>query len=283
MNILVLVGVLVVCIVNCFNSFAGYVPVQKVEAVEVQAVKVPVLMFHHFVMEEEECTNDAIITKDKFEEVLDELDEMGYTTISFDELIRYSEIGEELPEKPILITMDDGYKSNYDIAYPMLKERNMKALVSIIGRATQYTSTYLKNTSLPHVSWDELNEMIDSEVFEVGNHTYDLHKLKEYGGKRNGITKNFFESEADYSAVVREDIASLEESLRVHCDYENDVFCYPYGYYDKLSEATISSLGYKVTLTTDEGINYIKPGDDLIGLKRINVAMYTDIRDCLDE
>ena len=36
-------------------------------------------------------------------------------------------------------------------------------------------------------------------------------------------------------------------------------------------------------MTTDEGINYIKPGDDLIGLKRINVAMYTDIRDCLDE
>lgn len=271
-----------VAIVNCFNSFAGYVPVQKVEAAVVESVNVPILMFHHFVLNEEECTVEQIITKDKFVEVLDKLDELGYTTISFAELIRFAETGEELPKKPVLITMDDGYKSNYDIAYPELKERDMKATVSIVGRATQYTSSYIRNWTLPHVSWPELNEMIKSGVFEVGNHTYDLHKLKSEGGKRNGITKNFFESEADYSAIVREDSTNLEELLKLNCNYESNIFCYPYGFYDKLSEATISSLGYKVTLTTEEGINNIKPGDDLIGLKRINVTMYTDIVEYLD-
>ena len=239
-------------------------------------------MFHHVVLNEEDCTVEQIITKDKFVEVLDEIDDMGYTTISFADLIRFTETGEELPEKPILITMDDGYKSNYDIAYPVLKEKNMKATVSVIGRMTQDTSSYIKDWTLPHVSWAELNEMIKSGVFEVGNHTYDLHKLKSEGGKRNGMTKNFFESDADYSAIVREDSKNLEETLKLNCNYESNIFCYPYGFYDKLSEATISSLGYKVTLTTDEGINHIKPGDDLIGLKRINVTMYTDISEYLD-
>lgn len=283
MNIVVLAWTLILCIINCFNGFVGYIPIQKAEAAiqQVQSVEVPILMFHHFVLNEEECSSGSIITKDKFIDVLDEIEEMGYTTISFRELIEYAQSGVPLPDKPILITIDDGYKSNYDIAYPELKERDMKALVSIIGRSTQYTSNYIENKTLPHVSWDELNEMIQSGVFEVGNHTYDLHKMREYGGERDGVTKNFFESEATYFASVREDIASLEESLKLNCNYENDVFCYPYGFYDSLSEATISSLGYKVTLTTDEGINYIKPGDELIGLKRINVEMCTDIKNYL--
>lgn len=274
-------------IVNCFNNFAGYVPIeyfpiQKAEASEIETIKVPILMFHHFVLEEEECYVDPIITKDKFCEVLDEITEMGYTTISFKELIDYAETGKELPTKPILITMDDGYKSNYDITFPILKERGMKATVSIIGRMTQYESTYITDWTLPHVSWNELKEMLESEVFELGNHTYDLHRLKSEGGKRNGITKNFFESQADYSEIVREDIKDAEEIFRLNCNAETDIFCYPYGFYDELSEAVISSLGYKVTLTTDEGINYIEPGDDLIGLKRINVTMQTDIKEYLD-
>lgn len=283
MNILVLVGILVVCVINCFNSFVGYVPVVAIEDVSIESrTEVPILMFHHFVTDENECDSSATITDKKFREVLDELESLGYETISFKDLIDFTEYKSELPDKPILITMDDGYKSNYEIAFPILKEKNMKATVSIIGKSTKYTSSYLKNKTLEHMSWEDLNEMIESGVFEVGNHTFDLHKLKSSGGVRNGITKNFFESEADYSKAVREDIDSLENALKVNCNnYENNVFCYPYGYYDDLSEAVISALGYKVTLTTDEGINYIKPGDKLIGLKRLNVSMDTNIRDYL--
>ena len=86
----------------------------------------------------------------------------------------------------------------------------------------------------------------------------------------------------DLLVAVREDISYLELLLNDKIDYESDIFCYPYGFYDELSEATISSLGYKVTLTTEEGINYLEPGDDLIGLKRINVTMETDIKEYLD-
>ncbi len=283
MNLLVLVGILVVCIINCFNSFVGYVPVKLVGTENVEAGEaVPILMFHHFVTDEKECDSGTTITDKKFQEVLNEIEELGYETISFKDLIDFTEYKKELPNKPILITMDDGYKSNYEIAFPLLKEKNMKATVSIIGKSTKYTSSYLKNKTLEHMSWEDLNEMIESGVFEVGNHTFDLHKLRSSGGSRNGITKNFFESEADYSKVVRADIDSLENALKVNCNnYKNNVFCYPYGYYDKLSEAIISGLGYKVTLTTDEGVNYIKPGDKLIGLKRINVSMETKISDYL--
>lgn len=282
MNLLALMSAIMLVIVNYFNSFVGYFPIDRVEAASSDSKPIPILMFHHFVDDEIDCNSTATITGDKFNEVLDEISSLGYTCVSFKELIDYADSGKELPEKPILLTMDDGYKSNFEIAFPILKEKNMKALVSIIGKSTQYTSSYIENKSLPHVSWDELNMMIDSGVFEVGNHTFDMHEVTAGGGKRDGITKNFFESELEYSRAVREDISSLEKALEFNCDYENNVFCYPYGMYDELSEAVISGLGYKVTLTVDEGINYISPGDSLIGLKRINVDMSTEISDYLN-
>ena len=160
MNLLVLVGILVACIINCFNSFVGYVPVKAVESESVEVGEaVPILMFHHFVTDEKECDSSATITDKKFQEVLNEIEELGYETISFKDLIDFTEYKKELPDKPILITMDDGYKSNYEIAFPLLKEKNMKATVSIIGKSTKYTSSYLKNKTLEHMSWEELQRM----------------------------------------------------------------------------------------------------------------------------
>ena len=79
MNLLVLVGILVACIINCFNSFVGYVPVKAVESESVEVGEaVPILMFHHFVTDEKECDSSATITDKKFQEVLNEIEELGY-------------------------------------------------------------------------------------------------------------------------------------------------------------------------------------------------------------
>ena len=76
--------------------------------------------------------------------------------------------------------IDDGYRSNYTKAYPVLKEKNMKALISIIGwsvgRETMPGGIIPIN---PHCSWAELKEMQDSGLVEIGNHTYDMHKYDE--------------------------------------------------------------------------------------------------------
>ena len=82
---------------------------------------VPVLMYHHL-----DQTGDSVVTVSEqlFEQQLDYMEENGYTTVSFDELIAYvNDENAELPQKPVAIVFDDGYESNYLLAYPALKAR----------------------------------------------------------------------------------------------------------------------------------------------------------------
>ena len=87
----------------------------------------PVLMYHHMVPEGQDC-NAMTITPGKFRADLDIILAKGYTPVLPGELAE----GAPLPEKPILITFDDGYRSNYDLVYPILREYGVKACISII-------------------------------------------------------------------------------------------------------------------------------------------------------
>ena len=89
-----------------------------------------VLMYHHF----DDTTNlGAVVAKDEFKKQIKYLKDNGYNTITVQELIDYKNGKIDLPEKPVLITSDDGYLSNYEFMYPILKENNMKATIFVIG------------------------------------------------------------------------------------------------------------------------------------------------------
>ncbi len=76
---------------------------------------------------------ETILTPDQFKKQLLYLEAMGYSTIHFKDYIEFKENGKKLPDNPIIITFDDGYYSNYEYAYPILKELNMKATIFAIG------------------------------------------------------------------------------------------------------------------------------------------------------
>ena len=104
--------------------------------------------------------------------------ENGYEAISFDELIAFAEGKGALPEKPVLITFDDGYQSNYEYAFPILKEENMKGTIFAIGvsigKKEYYKDTVHKMT--PHFGKEEIDEMKGSGLISIGSHTYDMHQ-----------------------------------------------------------------------------------------------------------
>ena len=142
--------------------------------------EVTILMYHHF---EDTINNYTVVAKDRFREQLTALKKAGYETVTLAELIAFVEEDGPLPEKPLLITMDDGYTSNLTVAAPILEEFSMSATVFVIGMNEGQTVYAHSGQPLdpPRFAYAEAQPWIDRGVLEIQSHTYDLHQRASYG------------------------------------------------------------------------------------------------------
>ena len=162
-----------------------------------EGIQLPVLMYHSILKDSARqgkyVVSPAVLAAD-----LDALQKRGYETVTVSDLLAYVQGGTPLPDKPVMITFDDGYYNNYVYAYPLLRQRGMRAVVSIIGSQTAlYTQEGTENAYWSHLRLDRLQEMQD--VFEVQNHSWNLH---EYG-ERRGCLRMRGEAEASYEILLR--------------------------------------------------------------------------------
>ena len=93
-----------------------------------EGVEVPVVMYHS-VLKDEKYHGKYVISPAEFENDLQYLEAHGYTTILIQDLINYTK-GGELPEKPVLLTFDDGYYNNYLYAFELAKQYQCKFVIS---------------------------------------------------------------------------------------------------------------------------------------------------------
>lgn len=99
-----------------------------------------------------------------FEAQIAALAQAGYTAVFPDDLAAYVNQGKALPDKPIVITFDDGYLSNYEYAWPILEKYGMVATIFMVGATTGNTEHY-KDTAYPitpHFSYEQGAEMVAS-------------------------------------------------------------------------------------------------------------------------
>lgn len=146
-------------------------------------VLLPTAMYHS-VTDEGESPAQYVISPSMLERDLQYLQAHGRETITIHDLLAYVKHGTELPEKPVLLTFDDGYYNNYKYAYPLLKRYGMQAVLSPVGSLTEQFS---QTDDTEHEVWSyctkqELKEMADSGVIEIQNHSYDFHELKPRKG-----------------------------------------------------------------------------------------------------
>ena len=174
---------------------------QSVFSAQEEGVRLPILMYHS-ILKDSARQGNYVVSPDVLAADLDALQQRGYETVTVTDLLAYVQDGEPLPEKPVMITFDDGYYNNYVYAYPLLQQRGMRAVLSIIGSQTAlYTAEGTENAYWSHLRLDRLREMQD--VFEVQNHSWNLH---EYG-ERRGCLRRSGETEESYESLLREDTA----------------------------------------------------------------------------
>lgn len=268
----VLSGILLVCVLAgnaVFSAFTGGETVQTMTQMAGQ-VELPVLMYHQ-VLKDSGQWGDYVISPQEFENDLKQIKKEGYTTVTTKQIENFLNLSEPLPEKPILITFDDGYASFYEYVYPLLQEYEMNAVVSIIGKYTDlYSANVVKSVSYSHVTWEQLDEMVESGLVEVGNHTYEQHRSEG----RKGISKLKDETDQQYEQFILGDVGVLNQEIEQEIGIVPTVFAYPFGARSELSDEILQKMGFHVLLTCEGKVNCLDPtehkqGDPII-LHRFN-------------
>ena len=225
---------------------AAVITVNAVTAEE--GVEIPVVMYHS-VLKDEARHGKYVISPAEFESDLNYLKTHGYTTILMEDLIAYTQ-GGKLPEKPVLLTFDDGYYNNYLYAFELAKQYQSKFVISPIGfYADQYTNTPDENAYYSHATWEELKEMADSGLVEVQNHSYNLHKSE---GGRLGVKKVGGETEQQYETMLSGDLLKAQEEIERHVGRKPTTFVYPFGALSKGTPEIVRKLGFSATLSCEE-------------------------------
>ncbi len=208
------------------------------------------------------------ITPGEFESDLSYLSKNGYTTITMTDLIEHVNFGKKLPEKPVILSFDDGYFNNYVYAFPLLKKYHAKMVFSIIGKSTDdFTAHPSNNLNYSHVTWTQLNEMIQCGLVEVQNHTYHLHEIRN---GRIGCMQKKNESFQEYEKSLSDDLNRLQSEMAKKTGKIPNTFVYPYGKSSKNTDVILKKLGFQATLSCRYGINRIpETPDELFELCRM--------------
>ncbi|MDN6322326.1 MAG: polysaccharide deacetylase family protein, partial [Halomonas sp.] len=156
---------------------------------QVQAARSPgdyVVISYHDVVDSSVTPDPDIysqtITRGRLVEHFNMLDVGGYQPVSLQQIIDAKAGGAPLPEKAVLLTFDDGYRSFYDIVFPLLKLYNFPAVQAVVGSwmdvpaggKVPYGSIPLPRDRF--LSWEQVRTLDESPLVEIASHTYDLHK-----------------------------------------------------------------------------------------------------------
>lgn len=217
-------------------------------------VQLPILMYHS-IIKDPALHGDYALSPDVFRQDMQYLVNAGYESVLPSDLVAYTQGAGSLPEKPVMITFDDGFYNNAFYALPILMETNMRALVSVIGAPTAFFSqTDDKHPAYAYLSWSDICALHETGYFEIGNHSYALHTLDE---GRKGVARKPGESQAAHQAAITKDILRLQAALEAHCALRPIAFAYPYGMLDAQTADILTDMGFYVILTSHERINTI--------------------------
>jgi peptidoglycan/xylan/chitin deacetylase (PgdA/CDA1 family) len=237
-----------------------------------KTAEVPIIMYH-LITKNGKYIGKHGITPEELESDLNHLKNNGYNTILMADLISFVHNGKKLPDKPIVLTFDDGNGSDYRYVFALLEIYDMKAVLSVMGKITEeYTEQTKKDTSgknepriFPNLTWQQINEMYESGRVEIQNHSYNLHGPI-------GSMKRKGEADEAYRARLKEDLSLLQKRIREETGFIPTTFTYPLGAITPGSQPILKELDFKASLSCTHGMNRLTENEPecLFRLKRDN-------------
>lgn len=166
------------------------------------------------------------VQTDVFEAQMKYVVDEGYTPLTVKALIK-AEMSGTLPEKPIAVTFDDGWKSQYENALPVLQKYNIPATFYIISR----------DVGIPlYMTWDDLHTLVNLHM-EIGDHTMNHPHLTKINPKK-----------------LNEELVQSRDELENTLHLTVSDFAYPYGDYNAVVTNAVKEAGYTSGRTSNYGI-----------------------------
>ena len=212
---------------------------ESLEAPENVAENIPVLMYHDV----GDVESGLYISEEHFRQHLEYFRDKGYTPVTMSQICAHWTEGAPLPEKPVVLTFDDGYRSMYETVFPMLQEFG-------------YTATFFV---IPAARWSDwavdeamIKEMSDAGM-EIGSHTYNHLQLTLL--EEEDMLFELTESKKIIEQLTGREVVSL---------------CYPVGYHNEAVVSAAGECGYKIAVTTRYGLSSLEQG--ILSLDRIRIV-----------
>lgn len=199
----------------------------------------PVLMYHFFYDKSKDSGKDGNwIEISNFEEQMKYLAENDFYFPTWEQVENYIDGKQELPEKSVVITVDDGDPSFFELAVPIIQKYKIPT--------TSFVITY----------WYGNRASDKQEYVSYQSHSYDMHKA---GSNGKGVMLSW-----DYDKI-KDDILLSRDVLG-----GADIFCYPFGQYNDLDIKVLKENGYKLAFTTKGG--RVKKGSSKYELPRVRIS-----------
>ena len=166
-----------------------------------------------------------------FEKQMEAIKEAGLAVISMQDFLAWRRGEKNIPPKSVLITIDDGYVSGFDVGVPILKKYGFPA--------TFFIYTNFVNSGGKTMTWAQLKKLRD-DGFEIGCHTVSHQDLRRKPSKWAGDYESYLKEELERSKKI------LEENLGIRCA----TIAYPFGLHNAAVHTAIEAAGYDAAFTT---------------------------------
>jgi peptidoglycan/xylan/chitin deacetylase (PgdA/CDA1 family) len=210
-------------------------------------VHVPILMYHYIRVPPDPATDrlgwGLSTSPADFRQQMDYLELNGYHPVTLTDLRAYLAGRQSLPDRPIVLTFDDGYADVYTEAFPVLKRHHFKAVAYIVSGFVGRAGT--------NVMPDQVREM-DAYGIEIGAHTVNHVDLTKSGGTLGYEVRG---SKAALEALVGHPVLD---------------FCYPSGRYNATVIQAVRDAGFESATTTQSGATHTF--DDRFTWSRVRVS-----------
>ena len=209
-------------------------------------IGIPILYYHSV---SPSADNEVIITPEILKSELQYLEDEGYTTLTLNEASDYLLNNSPIPSKSIVITFDDGYMNNYDNAFPILKELEIKATIFCI--TSKLDGSY-------YLSPNAIKEMSDYGI-DIQSHTITHPKLDSLTYDEQLIELK--ESKKTLESITGKPVTSI---------------AYPFGNFNEDTIKAAKVAGYSLGFTTNRGL--ADRNDDALKIDRIYVNSNYDLK-----